>query len=47
MVHELVHLLVPTHNVRFSSLMDLYLPHWQQLRRRLNCLPVRHEVWDY
>ncbi len=46
-VHELVHLLEPTHNERFVALMDLYLPHWQHLRRRLNALPVRHEDWDY
>lgn len=46
-VHELVHLLEPTHNQRFIDLMDLYLPHWQQLRKRLNRLPVRHEDWGY
>lgn len=46
-VHELVHLLEPTHNARFVALMDLYLPHWQQLRQQLNRLPVRHEEWDY
>lgn len=47
LVHELVHLLEPTHNERFAALMDLYLPHWQHLRRQLNRLPVRHESWDY
>lgn len=47
MVHELVHLLEPTHKQRFIDLMDLYLPHWQQLRKRLNELPVRHESWGY
>ena len=46
-VHELVHLLEPTHNGRFSALMDLYLPHWQHLRKQLNSLPVRHEDWGY
>lgn len=46
-VHELVHLLEPTHNQRFIDLMDLYLPHWQQLRKQLNRLPVRHEDWCY
>lgn len=46
-VHELVHLLEPTHNQRFRALMDLYLPHWHQLRQQLNRLPVRHEDWDY
>lgn len=47
MVHELVHLLEPTHNQRFIDLMDLFLPHWQQLRKQLNRLPVRHEDWGY
>lgn len=46
-VHELVHLLEPTHNARFVALMDVHLPQWQQLRRRLNALPVRHEEWGY
>jgi predicted metal-dependent hydrolase len=46
-VHELVHLHEPTHNERFVALMDLYLPHWQHLRRKLNRLPVRHEDWNY
>jgi predicted metal-dependent hydrolase len=46
-VHELIHLLEPTHNARFVALMDMYLPHWPQLRRRLNSLPVRHAEWGY
>lgn len=46
-VHELVHLLEPSHNPRFASIMDLSMPHWQQMRRRLNLLPVRHEDWGY
>lgn len=46
-VHELVHLVEPTHNERFVALMDLYLPHWQHLRKQLNSLPVRHENWGY
>lgn len=47
LVHELVHLLEPTHNARFVGLMDLYLPNWRHLRRQLNELPVRHEAWSY
>ncbi|WP_269630202.1 M48 family metallopeptidase [Pelomonas sp. BJYL3] len=47
LVHELVHLLEPTHNERFVALMDLYLPNWRHLKRQLNRLPVRHETWDY
>lgn len=46
-VHELVHLLEPTHNDQFTALMNLYLPHWHHLRALLNRLPVRHEEWQY
>ena len=46
-VHELVHLLEPTHNVRFVALMDQYMPKWQSSRQTLNRLPVRHESWGY
>jgi predicted metal-dependent hydrolase len=46
-VHEMVHLLEPTHNARFIALMDQYMPKWQSHREVLNRLPVRHESWDY
>jgi predicted metal-dependent hydrolase len=46
-VHEMAHLLEPTHNARFISLMDLFMPQWQHVRATLNRLPVRHEEWDY
>ncbi len=46
-VHELVHLLEPTHNERFIKLMDQHMPKWQSHRQLLNSLPVRHESWDY
>ena len=47
LVHEMVHLLEPTHNARFVSLMDSFVPKWQFYREALNRLPVRHEHWDY
>lgn len=46
-VHELTHLLEPTHNARFASLMEGFLPHWRLVRDALNRLPVRHEDWTY
>jgi predicted metal-dependent hydrolase len=46
-VHEMVHLLEPTHNARFMALMDQFMPKWQSHRDVLNRLPVRHESWDY
>ena len=35
-VHELVHLLEPSHNRRFYALMDQFLPNWKKVRARLN-----------
>ena len=46
-VHELMHLLEPTHNERFKALMRTFLPDWEDRRRELNRLPVRHEAWVY
>jgi predicted metal-dependent hydrolase len=46
-VHEMVHILEPTHNARFMSLMDRLMPNWRFHRQLLNRLPVRHETWDY
>ena len=46
-VHEMVHLLEPTHNSRFIGLMDRFLRQWQMYRDELNRLPVRHEHWVY
>lgn len=46
-VHELVHLLEPTHNARFVALMDQFMPNWQLHRQALNRLPVRQERWSY
>lgn len=46
-VHEMVHILEPTHNERFRGLMSQHMPDWKQRRQSLNRLPVRHENWDY
>lgn len=35
-VHELTHLLEPSHNARFWGLMEYYLPGSKQLRKELN-----------
>jgi len=47
LVHEMVHFIEPTHNDRFQSLMDQFLPKWQHYRQILNQLPLRYEEWDY
>lgn len=46
-VHELLHLIEPTHNGRFIALMDQHLPKWKFYREELNRLPVRHDDWQY
>jgi predicted metal-dependent hydrolase len=46
-VHEMVHLLEPSHNARFKALMTRFMPNWAVCRQMLNRLPVRHEEWDY
>jgi predicted metal-dependent hydrolase len=46
-VHEMSHLLEPTHNSRFIGLIGRFMPKWQYYRRALNRLPVRHENWEY
>lgn len=46
-MHELAHLLEPTHNARFVAIMDQFMPTWRQSRDQLNLLPVRHEQWRY
>ncbi|WP_248747183.1 SprT family zinc-dependent metalloprotease [Pseudomonas sp. MWU12-2037] len=47
LIHELAHLIEPTHNNRFLALMDKFMPHWRQIKDELNRLPVRHEEWDH
>ena len=46
-VHEMAHLIEPTHNERFIALLDRMMPNWRFSRKRLNELPVRHEAWSY
>jgi len=46
-VHEMAHLLEPTHNSRFITLMDHFMAKWQFYRDKLNQLPVSHENWIY
>ena len=45
-LHEMVHLLEPTHGPKFVKLMDLFMPSWRATRDLLNSLPARHEQWN-
>lgn len=47
LLHELVHLLDPTHGERFVHAMNQLLPGWRDRRALLNRLPVRAEPWTY
>lgn len=46
-VHEMVHLLERSHNHRFKSLMELYLPKWKHYKDELNRSPISHENWNF
>ena len=46
-VHEMTHILEPTHNARFVALLDQCMPHWQFYREQLNYLPISHKDWAY
>ncbi|MEN9307169.1 MAG: hypothetical protein RL173_1101 [Fibrobacterota bacterium] len=39
-VHEMIHLLEPTHSERFQALMDQHYPTWREARTELNELPL-------
>ena len=44
-VHELLHLLEPTHSDRFVTMLDRHYPTWREARAELNELPLTAEVW--
>jgi predicted metal-dependent hydrolase len=46
-VHEMAHLLEPTHNSSFIALMDRFMPSWRGHREELNRAPLGHEEWGY
>lgn len=45
-VHEMIHLIEPTHSERFLSLMTEHYPAWREARAELNELPLTAEVWN-
>jgi len=44
-VHEMAHLLEPTHSERFVALLDKHYPSWREARAELNELPLAAETW--
>ena len=44
-VHEMIHLLEPTHSERFVALLTKHYPTWREARAELNDLPLSAEMW--
>lgn len=45
-VHEMLHLIEPTHSERFVALLDKNYPTWREARAELNELPLGAESWS-
>lgn len=45
-VHEMVHLLEPTHSERFVAILGKHYPTWLEARAELNDLPLAAETWN-
>ncbi len=44
-VHEMVHLIEPTHSDRFIAILEKHYPTWREARAEINELPLTAEVW--
>ena len=44
-VHEMLHLIEPTHSDRFIALMSKHYPAWREARAELNELPLGAAAW--
>ncbi len=44
-VHEMTHLLEPTHSERFIAILQEHYPTWREARAELNQLPLAADVW--
>ena len=44
-VHELAHLVEPSHSERFVTLLQEHYPSWREAREELNGLPLASEIW--
>lgn len=45
-VHEMLHLLEPTHSARFVVLLNKHYPPWREARAELNDLPLAAANWQ-
>ena len=44
-VHEMLHLIAPSHSEHFLALMSKHYPSWSEARAELNELPLGAELW--
>jgi len=44
-VHEMIHLIEPTHSERFVTLLGEHYPTWREARAELNELPLGAQAW--
>ncbi len=44
-VHEMLHLIEPTHSERFMELLERHYPMWRESRAELNELPLASQAW--
>lgn len=44
-VHEMAHLIEPTHSDRFIAILEEHFPTWREARAELNELPLTAEAW--
>lgn len=44
-VHEMLHLIEPTHCERFAALLEQHYPTWREARVELNELPLAAQAW--
>jgi predicted metal-dependent hydrolase len=45
-VHEMLHLVAPTHSDQFLTLMSRHYPSWREARAELNELPLGFAAWN-
>jgi predicted metal-dependent hydrolase len=45
-VHEMLHMVEPTHSEHFVALLEKYYPTWREARAELNELPLAAETWN-
>lgn len=45
-LHEMAHLIEPTHSDRFVAILQKHCPSWREARAELNALPLTAEAWN-